>query len=98
MKMHKLRRAREAKALALDAPACVKPATIHQRLTANLANRPTRFGRISKIEKASSANRVDRLISAVRAASVRPLTLRSPNVQNDRQRAPIIFPLVGGQQ
>jgi hypothetical protein len=39
-----------------------------------------------------------RVIGAVRMYSARPHTPGSSSVQHDRQRAPIIFPLVGGQQ
>ena len=39
-----------------------------------------------------------RVIGSVRICSARPHASGSPDVQNDRQRAPIVFSLVGGQQ
>jgi hypothetical protein len=39
-----------------------------------------------------------RVIGAVRIFSTRPQFLGSPNVQNDRQQAPIVFSLVRSQQ
>ena|ERR1700720_3626747 len=64
------RRGSRPQKAALDQPACVKPATIDQRLTAKLSNHPARSSRISKTEKPSSPTEAE---PPVRVMAARPI-------------------------